>query len=157
MGDPNDIIILDGIARRVANELHAIGVDQWSATYPSIREFTADIARSGLYIDEEAGRIVGSISVLPENDPAYAAVVWKGRKAFVVHRLMVDPDARLQGTGSALLEFAIGLAMDAGMDAVKVDTHPDNQRMRRLLVKHGFIPRGYLPSINRDAYERLLK
>jgi len=156
-GDVKDVLILDAIARRVADELHGSGIDQWSATYPGVREFAADILRSGLFVSEEGRRIIGSISVLPENDPAYATVTWVGKKAFVVHRLMVDPDARCKGVGSALLTYAIRLAAEAGMDSVKVDTHPDNQRMRRLLMKHGFVPRGYLPLINRDAYELPLK
>jgi GNAT superfamily N-acetyltransferase len=152
-GDLADVGILDGIARRVAEELHASGVDQWSSTYPGAREFVADAVAGALHVDEIDGRIVGSISILPERDPAYDAVVWAGRRSLVVHRLMVDPSWRLRGVGTGLLAFAIATAKDAGADSLKVDTHPDNLRMRRLLESHGFIHRGHLPMINREAYE----
>jgi len=155
-GKPEDATILDAIARRVADELHANGVDQWSSTYPGRREFTADAERDALFVDEEHGRIAGSISVLPENDPAYAAVSWAGKRSLVVHRLMVDPDLRRAGIGSALLLHAIALARGAGMDSVKVDTHPDNLRMRRLLERHGFVHRGHLPLIYREGFELVL-
>ncbi|MCK7490803.1 MAG: hypothetical protein MZW92_02720 [Comamonadaceae bacterium] len=42
-------------------------------------------------MDEEEGVVAGSMSLLPENDPAYAAVSWTGTHALVMHRVMVDP------------------------------------------------------------------
>ncbi|MCK7490804.1 MAG: Obg family GTPase CgtA [Comamonadaceae bacterium] len=36
---------------------------------------------------------------------------------------------------------------------MKVDTHPDNVRMRKLIEKHGFLHRGHLPLIYREGYE----
>ncbi|MFA5006509.1 MAG: GNAT family N-acetyltransferase [Candidatus Izemoplasmatales bacterium] len=156
-GKAEDAVILNDIARRVADELHASGVDQWSAVYPGIREFTADAAKGALFVAEEEGRIVGSISILPENDPAYAAVRWEGRNALVLHRVMVDPDARRHGIGAALFTFAIAKAMREGADAVKVDTHPDNARMKRMILRFGFVHRGHLPLIYREGYERVLR
>ncbi|HAQ57221.1 MAG TPA: hypothetical protein DCR44_07510 [Acholeplasmatales bacterium] len=152
-GNLSDVLALDAIARRVADELHASGVDQWSATYPGVKEFTQDVRRGALYVDEEDGVVAGSMSLLPENDPAYGAVPWVGHHALVMHRVMVDPSYRRRGIGNTLFAFAIALSRKAGADSLKVDTHPDNLRMRKLIEKYGFIHRGHLPLIYREGYE----
>jgi GNAT superfamily N-acetyltransferase len=156
-GKLTDVAALDAIARRVANELHASGVDQWSATYPGVKEFSSDALRGALYVDEEEGVIAGSMSLLPENDPAYVAVSWVGSHALVMHRVMVDPIFRRQGIGASLFAFAIEQAKAAGADSLKVDTHPDNRRMRNLIEKFGFVHRGHLPLIYREGYELPLR
>ena len=156
-GKVEDAKTLDAIARRVADELHENGVDQWSDIYPGVREFTMDAEKGALFVAEEEGRIVGSISILPENDPAYAAVRWHGVRALVLHRVMVDPASRRHGVGASLFRFAIDAAIASGADAVKVDTHPDNERMKRLILRFGFVHRGHLPLIYREGYELILR
>ncbi len=156
-GKLSDVPALDAIARRVADELHASGVDQWSAVYPGVKEFTSDAMKGALFVDEEDGLVAGSMSLLPENDPAYVAVSWHGSHALVMHRVMVDPIYRRQGIGAALFAFAIARARAAGADSLKVDTHPDNLRMRRLIERFGFVHRGHLPLIYREGYELPLK
>jgi len=141
------------IARIVARELHASGIDQWSDTYPDYEHFQKDLDKSALYVYEIEGGVIGSISILPENDPFYKVLTWEGTNALVVHRLMVLPAFRRQHIGSTLLNFAIEMAKKQNYDSVKIDTHPDNLRMQKLIKSCGFKEVGYITPMNRIGYQ----
>lgn len=151
-----DLVVLDQIARRVANDLHEHGIDQWSDTYPGIKNFQADLENNQLFVFEEMGNVLGSITIKNTSDEVYREVTWIHAKPSVIHRLMIEPKEMRRGIGSQLIKFALERSKIAGFDSIRVDTHPDNYRMKALLTGFGFVPRGYLPSINRDAYELAL-
>jgi RimJ/RimL family protein N-acetyltransferase len=46
---------------------------------------------------------------------------------------------------------------ETGLGSIKIDTHPDNYKMKAFLHKQGFVPIGYLAIIHRDAYELVLE
>lgn len=148
-----DPLVLDRLARRVADDLHASGIDQWSAIYPGIANFQTDLATNGLYVYEKDNVVLGSVTVKFVSDDVYREVSWNHTHPAVIHRLMVDPDHRREGIGIELMKYVLDLVRNSGFDSVRVDTHPDNFRMKAFLTRFGFEPRGYLPSINRDAYE----
>lgn len=108
------------------------------------------------YIYKKEKQILGSISVLPENDPPYKELTWAKEHSMVIHRLIVDPAVQKQGIGKALFAYAISYAKKKGVQSLKVDTHPDNYRMQALIKKMGFIEVGYLVSIHRLAYELVI-
>ncbi|MBN2695932.1 MAG: GNAT family N-acetyltransferase, partial [Bacilli bacterium] len=121
-----DLETLVKIAREVANELHQQGIDQWSETYPDLEHFRNDLIKGGLFVYCHDLEIVGSISVLPENDPFYLELKWRFDNAYVVHRLMVKPEYRQMHIGRKLFLHAIDHAKSMRADGMKVDTHPDN-------------------------------
>jgi GNAT superfamily N-acetyltransferase len=149
----DDLDKLTAIARIVALDMHASGIDQWSETYPDYEHFKKDLDREALDVFVFDGQVIGSISTLPENDPFYLQLVWIVKKALVVHRLMVLPEYRRQKIGSQLLNYAIEKARIEGYDGVKIDTHPDNLRMQGLILSCGFHEVGYMTVFNRIGYE----
>lgn len=142
------------LARSVAKDLHRQGVDQWSDVYPLAVHFEADVDKDGLYVYEQGNRIVGACAILPEADPPYRTIPFTIGEAIVLHRVMVDPDHMRQGIGKALFEFASEIARERRVPWIRVDTHPDNVRMRSFLRKEGFQEIGYMASIHRIGYER---
>ncbi len=148
-----DLTTLASYARIVAKELHDSGVNQWSDTYPDYPDFEKDIMRDALFVIEQENEVVGSISVLPENDPYYRLLAWKGNNALVVHRLMIHPAFRRNKLGTMLFDYAIDKAKIDGYDSIKVDTHPDNIRMQNLIKSVGFREVGYMPGFHRIGYE----
>ncbi|MDD3842050.1 MAG: GNAT family N-acetyltransferase [Candidatus Izemoplasmatales bacterium] len=149
----DDLDILDKMARMVADNLHRHGIDQWSNIYPTRQHFANDLKKNGLYICEIAGNIVGSISLLDIDDETYQTITWRCTHSQVIHRMMVDPGYLGKGIGTVLIQFAIDLISKNGYDSIKVDTHPDNIRMKKILLAFGFKESGYLTAINRDAFE----
>lgn len=149
-----DLDAIDQLAQMVRTHMLSIGLKQWPGDYPNRIHFEKDIRQNGLYIYEDNHHIYGSISILPENDPAYQIINWTFENQLVVHRLFVDPNQQNRGIAMALFEYAKSLAIKNGQ-GLKVDTHPDNQRMQALIIKEGFQYKGYIESINRLAYEWL--
>jgi GNAT superfamily N-acetyltransferase len=151
-----DIDTLTMLARIVANDLHLHGIDQWDASYPSQEHFIKDLNRQGLYVADIDGVIVGSVTIIPEDDPFYHEISWDCQKSYVLHRLMVHPKWMRQGIGRQLFLSAIDVAKKANQDSIKVDTHPDNYRMQSLIISLGFVKRGYIKSMHRIGFELVL-
>lgn len=149
----DDLKTLSCYARIVAREMKESGIDQWSSTYPDYPDFDKDLNRNALYVIENEYGIIGSITLLPENDPYYRLLSWKVSHALVIHRLMILPAFRRNQMGKSLFQFAIDQAKAGQYDGLKVDTHPDNYRMQGLIISMGFHEVGYMPGFNRIGYE----
>ena len=126
---------------------------QWGPEYPKRPHFLRDIENEFGYVLEENNQVMGYLA-LTEEEPTYQVIDWKHDRGLVVHRLMVDPLARLKGVGQSLIHHSVMEAKHRGFEAVWVDTHPGNLPMQRLLRRMQFKERGFLDSIYRIAYER---
>ncbi len=123
---------------------------------PSIDYFESDYKDKGLYVYLIDGEIVASISILPENEVAYKELTWLKDNSLVIHRLLVHPDYQNRGIAKELFEFAIKKGKKENYQSIKIDTHPDNFKMQKLIIKFDFKKIGYLSKINRLAYELVL-
>jgi len=141
------------MARFVTKNIHEQGIDQWSDLYPLYEHFKKDFDSDALFVFIKDHKVVGSISILPENDPFYHEISWYKNHSLVVHRLMVHPDYLRHKIGSILMSYAIQKAKNEGYDSMKVDTHPDNIRMQNLLKSLGFVEIGYIKGMNRIGFE----
>ena len=149
----DDLSSIHQLSQVVKQHMLSQGLNQWVGDYPIIDVFTQDLQLSGLYVFTENNQIIASISILPENDPPYQALVWDSSEALVIHRILVDPKHQGKGIGKQLFAYAI-MQMMNGYQSLKVDTHPDNIKMQTLIKQMGFSYKGYLSSINRLAYEK---
>lgn len=152
----DEISVIASLARKARNHMQSIGLNQWIGEYPNEVDFSKDMHSNGLFVYEHHGQILGSISILPENDLPYKIIQWQENDSLVVHRLFVDPDHQNEGIGMKLFHYAQILTRNDYL-SLKVDTHPDNHRMQALILKMGFQYMGYIKSINRLAYEWLPK
>ncbi len=132
------------------------GIRQWTGTYPEYEVFKRDYKNKALYAYCESGKIIASITIMPENEKAYEEIKWLKEKSLVIHRIIVHPDYQKQGIGRSLFTFAKDLGNKDNYESIKVDTHPDNFKMHGLIDKMGYEKIGYLSSINRLAYELVL-
>lgn len=168
-----DIDSIMGILADGRASLAALGIDQWQGGYPHRGVIEADVARGDSYLVEgEEGRVVATamvgfagerdydriergswLTACTSADPCYG----------VVHRVAVSSACRGRGAASFLLERAEGLARERGCSSVRVDTHPGNAPMRRLLEKRGYSECGVIyiahaeeATPDRIAYEKLV-
>jgi GNAT superfamily N-acetyltransferase len=151
-----DVLEISALAKKTRAQMLEMGLLQWIGDYPNQAHFLNDYKQGGLYVYREYGKIIASMSVLPENDEAYKELKWIQYNSLVIHRILVDPEVQKKGIGKAMFRFAIDLGKKLGYSSIKVDTHPDNYRMQNLIKKMGFKDIGYLSSINRLAYELCL-
>ncbi len=152
----DDLGKIADLAKVVREDMILNGLNQWLGNYPGYDNFYQDLTSNGLFVYWQENVVIGSVTILVENEVAYKEVLWETKKALVVHRILVDPKLQGHGYGKELLNYAIKMAIDQGFEAIKIDTHPDNLKMQKMLKSLGFLYRGYLASINRLAFELVL-
>ena len=133
---------LDGIMviiKKIVKEMNSYGNYQWDDSYPAPSDFTDDIEKGDLYVEETGEKIASFICLNNVEAPEYKELEWSsGQKALVVHRMGVNPDFRGMGLAKKLMEFADELAVEKELHYIKVDTSSENIKMDSLLKKCGF-------------------
>jgi len=152
----SDIDEIVALAAKTRENMLFNGLKQWIGNYPDKISFMKDFEKNGLYIYKEGETIIASISILPENDPAYKEIDWLKNHSLVIHRVVVNPYQQKKGIGIELFTYAKNLGIQGRYESIKVDTHPDNFKMQGLIIKAGYTKIGYLSGINRLAYELVL-
>lgn len=160
-------ILADGRA-----SLAALGTDQWQGGYPAREVIDADIGRGESVVACEGTRIIATAMVACREELDYRTIengAWlteslPGDPCYVVvHRVAVASEGRGKGVGSAILGHAAELARSLGCASVRVDTHPGNVPMQRMLEKNGFTKCGVIrishaegATPERYAYEKMI-
>jgi GNAT superfamily N-acetyltransferase len=157
-GTKEDLIELDELAVLVINDMKKSLIPQWELDYPRLSNFAGDVLTKSIYIFKDNGKIVGSCTVLPENDPPYKTIdSWIKNNSLVIHRMLVHPDYRKLGIAKVFIDNAVMLCKKGKYESIKIDTHLENYKMRNFLKKNGFIELDYLETIDRLAYELVVE
>lgn len=144
----------------------ALGIDQWQDGYPGEDVISADMNAGISYVYCDGDMIIGTVAVLFGGEPTYAEIFdgdWLTNGAYAaIHRIAVKSDGRRHGIASAIIAEAEKIAVERGVQSLRVDTHRGNIPMRSMLEKNGFKYCGiiYLNNekhMERVAYERPIK
>lgn len=92
-------------------------------------QFAPDALAKHLWVAEQDGGIVGSIFVMPSDGLPGSAQL---------RMLYVEPSARGQGIGEALVAQAVGFARERGYDRMRLWTHTNQVSARKLYAAAGF-------------------
>lgn len=138
------------------------GSKQWQDGYPNIDIIREDIQHDNGYIAFlDSSEIVGYIAIINDIEPAYEEIVgdWDETTNYaVIHRLAVEPDLPIKGTGTSLMKFAEKVSVENKIFSLKADTNFDNTAMLAVFDKLGYLYRGkvYFRGGERLAYEKKL-
>lgn len=139
ISDLSDIMAVLSDAR---DFLKSQGHDQWQSGYPSADIIENDIKKGQCWVFEEDGKIISTLAIVPEVDPSYAVIdgEWKNdTDSYVaVHRVAVAKTHRSSGVAKNMLELARDLSYGWSCESVRIDTHPMNIPMQKLIKKCGF-------------------
>ena len=106
------------------------------------------------WVFERDGVFLGEISlVLEKDDPDYAV---PGRRVYV-SRLIVKPEERRKGIGSALVNHAVAKAAEMGYSEMSIGVDIDNYPALRLYWKAGFRELLFVGEDADGQYIKLLK
>ena len=153
-----DLEEIDELAVKAINNMALSNIPQWTLNYPRKAHYFKDVVNNCLYIYKDKGKILGAVTILPENDPPYQTIDgWLKEKSLVIHRLIVDPDNSKKGIAQALFNYAYSMGINEDYESIKIDTHLKNYKMRNFLTKNDFKEIGYLACIDRQAYEKVLE
>lgn len=112
---------------------------QWNENYPSEEILKQDIGSNELYVIEEQGAVVGFACINTDQSPEYKSLTWTtSQKAYVVHRLAIDPTCTGKGYATLLMEFAEILAKSKDTFAMRIDTFSKNTFAQQLFLKLGY-------------------
>lgn len=143
----NDLISIMPIYDAAKAKMRADGnMHQWSDKYPDEETLLSDIARGELYIACAGDEIYGVFMLSFSGEETYKEIqgAWLNDEPYaVIHRI-----ASLS-KGRSLLKDAIDFAF-ASTENIRIDTHEDNNIMRTLLNKLGFLYTGIIHLKNGD-------
>jgi RimJ/RimL family protein N-acetyltransferase len=94
-------------------------------------------------VGDADGRVVGSLSIAREDHAITRHVASIG--------MMVAPEWRVRGVGSALMVAAIDWAERMGVEKLALSVYPDNAPARALYRKFGFVEEGRLAGHSKKA------
>ena len=150
------------LLRQVVPLMHENGNFQWDDHYPNETVFGQDIDKGQLWVADIAGQLAGVAALTEDQEPEYAQVGFDlSQRAIVTHRLAVDPAFRGQGVAAALLKQAEQLALERGINFLRIDTNSENQITQALFPKAGYryageITLSFRPGLRFLAYEKQL-
>ena len=142
------------------------GLPQWQGPYGPNRKALEKDAQHGYgYVLEVDGAVHGYAAIEPGPDADYEALKngsWEGlaQSYAVIHRVMIGEAMRGRRKGSEFLRLLVEEAIRLGYKDVRIDTHPANAIMKRVVAESGFIQRGdimmNIPDGERVAFQMLI-
>lgn len=117
--------------------------------YPT-QQTALDALNAGeLYVLEEAGAVLAAARINQEQVPVYAEAAWAfpaaDSEVFVLHTLVVAPEAGGRGLGTQFVRFYEQLAAERGCPVLRMDTNARNTAARRLYAGLGYREADILP------------
>lgn len=160
----NDLDKIYNIVEKAKASLKNDGVDQWQKGSPDRGLLARQISRNRAYVYEKDGQVIAYAYLSEDYEPTYASVrnMMKGENSITVHTFCIDSDFGKQGIATTFFNQIIDFARGENRDAIEIDTHEDNFRMRGLIEKMGFSYMGIIYvndngiPMPRVAYELIL-
>lgn len=136
------------------------GFVQWEDGYPQIETVQNDILNQKGYIFTVDGAVAGYISIGYSDEPAYQEIdgAFRAQDEYAVfHRITLGKEFRAKGLAREIIALAENHAK-ASVSYVRIDTHKDNEIMRKILQRCGYVYCGkvYLRGSERKAYDKFI-
>ena len=116
------------------------GINQWQHGSPGRSDVENDIKQETSYVYELDGKIVATamLNTYDADYEKYPTFWTKCNKYLVVHRLAIKEEYRSQGIGHKFMNDIILFAKENSVEYIRIDTHNDNEIMRKYLSKNNF-------------------
>jgi len=116
--------------------------------YPAPEFLKESAERRELYLGIEDGQIAAAMVLNCDANEGYRDASWQvdacEGEAMVIHALGVHPRFGGRGFGAEMTRYAIDVARNAGMKAIRLDVLKGNEPARRIYVSCGFEPIGWV-------------
>lgn len=156
LANKNDLSAIMKITKEAKARIKKLAFDQWQNDYPNEEVFLEDILLKRLYVYGESECVLAFFVLSKEKEKSYEELQWKSNNSTVIHRIAVADEKLHHHIASKIFAFCIAKSSLLGYDTIKVDTHRKNLAMLQLINKYNFKYRGYIKSINREAFEKEL-
>jgi RimJ/RimL family protein N-acetyltransferase len=146
------------------------GINQWQSGYPTNQDIEKDIDQNISYVLMVDGKIASTAALWPDNDVNYNEMIegsWRGNPDdtyMSIHRIAMSSHFRGQRLSEKMMSGLFTLSSQLGYDEVRIDTHPKNLGMQKVITNNGFEYRGVIDFVDenevdttRFAYQLYLK
>lgn len=145
--------------------LHAQGLQQWQNRYgPGRTEAERDIGIREGYVFVVDGAISGYAALISGVDEAYTQIYdgyWNNRynSYLSIHRVALSSALRGKGCAHLFFDGLLQAARQLQYHDIRIDTHPQNKIMQKVILREGFHYAGMIvfpiPDGERKAYQLL--
>lgn len=138
MAKMDDLAQLKVVYEKIIEEMNCNNIEIWDEIYPC-EFFKKDIENKRLYLLEQNNTIVTAFALCESNAGA-EHLKWEKEEAEVLYidRLGVNVDYLKQGIGGIMLEKAVELAKENGVEYLRLFVVDINQPAINLYIKNGF-------------------
>jgi len=143
--------------------LQSQGLSQWQDGYGPSQFVEEDIATNRGYVLILQEDIICGYAALVEGiDECYTNIkdgCWDNphEKYISIHGVAIDADFRGKGFADLFMRGLIEIAESIGYRDIRIDTHPLNEIMQKVILRAGFVYRGMvefaIPDGKRRAYQ----
>ncbi len=144
LGNENDIDELEQLYNDLNDHL-AKGVNYpgWlKDIYPVRQDAIHGVKNGNLYVAKHNGKIIGSVILSHEPEPAYFKAKWEFESdysdVYVVHTFAVHPEFLKCGVGKAIMDFSIKQSIKLKAKSIRLDVYEGNIPAISLYEKCGF-------------------
>ena len=109
----------------------------WDEYYPTIREVQHDLDTDNLYVLTDGRRIIGAISIVPENEMD-GFCCWTEKNAREIARVAVDTDYRGNGLSFEMVQNIKPILRRGGYEAIHLSVVKSNIPALKTYIKAGF-------------------
>ena len=145
-----DIEKIENIISRCKELLKQSGSPQWSGKDEPTLDSLADAIENNLvYLLMINKRIVGTAILTDQIEAAYSNIEygsWTKAKSpyYSIHRFAIDPAENGKGYAKLFFKLLTVIAVENGAKDIRVDTHPLNTAMQKVILSNGFDFKGII-------------
>ena len=160
----NDIEKIMPVIESGREFLHSQGLAQWQNGYgPSRQSVNEDIENHwGYVLISQEDAICGYAALVDGVDDCYTNIMdgcWDDfhEKYISIHGVAIDAGFRGKNLAKRFMRGLIEIAEGMGYQDIRIDTHPLNEIMQKVILRAGFVYRGMvefdIPDGKRKAYQ----
>ncbi|MBO0476093.1 GNAT family N-acetyltransferase [Vagococcus sp. DIV0080] len=147
LGKENDLEQILAVIDSGRKQLASRNIPQWRNNEgPNKAVIMTDLQLEEGYVLLEDKEIVGYGTITKGKQEGYEPIKngeWLGEEAYVsLHRIAIKETIKERGKGQFLLSYLILEAQKQGYTDIRIDTHPLNIPMQKVIQKAGFNFRG---------------
>lgn len=123
----------------------------WSDSYPTMTEIARDLETNNLYVLTDGSRIVGAISVVPENEMD-GFDCWSCKDGREIARVVIDKAYRGRGLSFEMVKRVESILREKGHRAIHLSVVKSNIPACKTYRKAGFAVVGEAQMYGHDYY-----
>ena len=126
------------------------GINQWQAGYSTNQDIEKDIEQKISYVLMVDGEIAATAALWPDRDVNYDDMLegsWRGNPEdtyMSIHRIAMSSKFRGQRLSEKMMSGLFTISSELGYNELRIDTHPKNKGMQKVIANNGFEYRGII-------------